>query len=77
VLRGRQRAESLAANARIRPEKRLEKREIAAWFRVWLESPTLFFDWLEIRKHTEEFRQHFPDFAEPSREAKDSAEGEQ
>jgi len=74
VLRGRERAESLAANARIRQEKRMEKREIAGWFRVWLESPTLFFDWLEIRKQTEEFRQLFPSSAEPSGEAEDSAE---
>ncbi|HEV2379733.1 MAG TPA: hypothetical protein VG206_08030 [Terriglobia bacterium] len=60
VLHGKQRAEALAGNARIRPEKRHEKREIATWFRVWLESPDLFFDWLEIRKQTEEFRQLFP-----------------
>ena len=66
VLCGKQRAGSLAGNARIRPEKRDEKREIASWFRVWLESPDLFFDWLEIRKQTEEFRQLFPYFTEPA-----------
>jgi hypothetical protein len=64
VLRGKERAASLAANARIRPEKRQEKREIATWFRVWLESCHLFFDWLEVRKHTEEFRQLFPSYTE-------------
>lgn len=60
VLRGKERAESLAANLRVRPEKRQEKREIASWFRVWLESPALFFDWLALRKQTQEFRQLFP-----------------
>lgn len=65
VLHGKQRAGSLAGNARVRPEKRQEKREIATWFRVWLESPNLFFDWLELRKQTEEFRQLFPLAAVP------------
>jgi hypothetical protein len=60
VLRGKERAQSLAANLRVRPEKRQEKREIANWFRVWLESPALFFDWLAVRKQTQEFRQLFP-----------------
>lgn len=74
VLRGKQRAESLAANPRVRPLKRHEKREIASWFRVWLESPALFFDWLTVRKQTQEFRQLFPDHgAAPPRRAEDEA----
>jgi hypothetical protein len=72
VVRGRQRAESMAANVRVRLQKREEKREIAAWFRVWLESPDLFFDWLEVRKHTDEFRRMFPFFAEELIEARSS-----
>lgn len=59
VLRGRQRASSLAANARVDARKRQEKREIASWFRLWLENQELFFDWLEVRKNTEEFRELF------------------
>ena len=60
VLRGKERAQGLAANPRVRPEKRQEKGEIASWFRVWLESPALFFDWLAVRKQAEEFRRLFP-----------------
>ena len=60
VLKGKLRAESLAANPRVSPEKRREKQEIARWFRVWLETPDLFFDWLELRRASEEFRQSFP-----------------
>lgn len=60
VLHGKQRAESLAASSRVSEEKRTEKREIANWFRIWLESPGLFFGWLEVRKQTEEFRTLFP-----------------
>ncbi len=60
VIKGRQRAESIAGNPRVRPEKRREKEEIARWFRVWLDLPDLFFDWVEMRKRSEEFGQIFP-----------------
>jgi hypothetical protein len=59
ALKGKQRAESLAANPRVSPEKRREKKEIAGWFRVWLEISDLFFDWLELRKQSEEFQSIF------------------
>jgi len=59
ALKGKQRAASLGASPRVSPEKRREKQEIAAWFRVWLETPDLFFDWLELRKHSEEFQRMF------------------
>ena len=55
ALKGKQRSEGLAANPRVSPARRAEKREIAAWFRVWLESPDLFFDWLEVRKASETY----------------------
>jgi hypothetical protein len=61
ALRGRQRAESLAANPRVDPAKRRQKREIANWFRVWLENPGLFFDWLDLRKRADDFRELFPE----------------
>jgi hypothetical protein len=60
VLWGKQRAQSLAASNRVSPEKRVEKLEMATWFRVWLENPDLFFDWLQVRKQTDEFRMLFP-----------------
>jgi hypothetical protein len=56
---GKLRAGSLAANPRVSPDKRAEKQEIATWFRIWLETPDLFFDWLELRKASEEFRRLF------------------
>jgi hypothetical protein len=59
LQKGKLRAESLAANPRVSPDKRAEKREIATWFRIWLETPELFFDWLELRKASEEFRRLF------------------
>ena len=60
MTRGRDRARSLAASPRVTPQKRQEKKEIAGWFGVWLDTPDLFFDWLEIRKSSKEFKRRFP-----------------
>ena len=59
LQKGKLRASSLAGNPRVNPQKRAEKAEIAAWFRIWLETPDLFFDWLELRKASEEFHRLF------------------
>ena len=57
---GRRRAEMIARNHKVDPAKRSEKEEIARWFAVWLEQPDAFFDWLEVRKQSPEFRERFP-----------------
>jgi len=59
LQKGKLRASSLAANPRVNPQKRAEKAEIATWFRIWLETPDLFLDWLDLRKVSEEFRRLF------------------
>jgi hypothetical protein len=56
---GRRRAEMIARNHRVDPLKRIEKEEILNWFKVWLETPDAFFDWLELRKQAPEFRKRF------------------
>jgi hypothetical protein len=56
---GRRRAQMIAGNRRVAPEKRAEKEEIRQWFRVWLETPEAFFDWLELRKRAPEFVERF------------------
>jgi len=56
---GRRRAEMIARNPKVEPRKRAEKEEIVQWFRVWLETPDAFFDWLELRKQSAEFVQKF------------------
>ena len=60
IVKGKERAASLAASPRVGRERRQQKQEIATWFRVWLETPDLFFDWLELRKQSEEFLRLFP-----------------
>jgi hypothetical protein len=56
---GRRRAEMIAHNHKVEAEKRAEKEEIMHWFRVWLETPNAFFDWLEVRKESPDFRKRF------------------
>jgi len=57
---GKRRAEMIARNHKVEAHKRQEKEEIANWFRIWLETPDAFFDWLDVRKQAAEFRSKFP-----------------
>ena len=57
---GKRRAEMIARNHKVEPHKRDEKLEIAGWFRIWLETPDAFFDWLDVRKQSAEFKEKFP-----------------
>ncbi len=57
---GKRRAEMIARNHKVEARKREEKEEIANWFRVWLENPDAFFNWVEVRKESPEFRAKFP-----------------
>jgi hypothetical protein len=57
---GRRRAEMIARNHKVDARKRAEKEEIAHWFRIWLQTPDAFFDWLEVRKQSPEFQSSFP-----------------
>jgi hypothetical protein len=58
---GKRRAEMIARNRKVEAHKRDEKEEIASWFRIWLENPDAFFNWLEVRKQSPEFRAKFPE----------------
>jgi hypothetical protein len=49
---------------KVEAPKREEKKEIAEWFRIWLETPDAFFDWLEVRKASPEFSEKFGDIEE-------------
>ena len=57
---GKRRAEMISRNQKVEAPKRAEKEEIANWFRIWLENPDAFFDWLDLRKQSPEFQSKFP-----------------
>jgi hypothetical protein len=56
---GKRRAEMISLNRKVEARKRDEKKEIGEWFRIWLENPDAFFDWLDVRKATPDFRAKF------------------
>ena len=60
---GKRRAEMIARNHKVQAQKRAEKEEMVDWFRIWLETPDAFFDWLDVRKQAPDFQSRFP-FAE-------------
>jgi hypothetical protein len=57
---GKRRAEMISRNRKVEAPKRAEKEEIAQWFRIWLETPDAFFDWLDVRKQSPDFQAKFP-----------------
>lgn len=59
ILQGKQRASMISRNKKVNEAKRKEKAEIAHWFTVWLQTPDIFFDWLELRKVSAEFHAQF------------------
>ncbi len=60
---GRRRAEMIARNPKVEAPKRGEKEEVMQWFKIWLDTPDTFFDWLELRKQSAEFRRRFSAYA--------------
>jgi hypothetical protein len=59
ALRGKQRAQMIAANKSVAECKRAEKEEIAQWFTIWLQTPEMFDDWVALRRDSKDFRKRF------------------
>jgi hypothetical protein len=55
ALLGRKRAELVSRNRKVAAARREQKKEIGLWFRIWLETPDLFNDWLQLRKRSRSF----------------------
>jgi hypothetical protein len=64
ALKGKQRAQMIARNAKVAERKRAEKAEMVEWFTVWLNQPEIFDDWLSLRQSSEDFRARFGEEAE-------------
>ena len=60
VIEGRQAAISRAKNHPLGEAARLEQTEIGEWLRIWLQTPALFEQWLELRKSSADFKKDFP-----------------
>ena len=59
--KGKQRAEMIAKNEKVAPEKRAEKQEIAEWFTIWLQNPEIFENWILLRQTSSSFKERYED----------------
>ena len=59
VINARQVAESLTKDRTLDELERAEQTELAEWLKVWIQTPTLFEDWLELRRRSLDFRKKF------------------
>ena len=59
ALRGKQTAEQVAVDQTQSDQVRAAHGEIAQWLTVWLQTPDLFEQWLQIRQGTVEYRAKF------------------
>jgi hypothetical protein len=60
AIEARQASQSRAKNRPVNQRLRREQAEIAQWFAVWIQTPSLFNDWLELRLKSSQFRENFP-----------------
>jgi hypothetical protein len=67
---GRYRAELIQKNPKVNQRNRLRKQEVARWFEIWLETPDIFHQWLEMRKRTSEFQALLQSETEDARKKK-------
>ncbi len=59
ALKGKQRAQMISKNEKVAPDKRAQKAEIAEWFTIWLQSPEVFENWIELRRNSTDFKKRF------------------
>jgi hypothetical protein len=59
AIEGRQAALLRAKSRSLGEADRLEQAEIGEWLRIWLQTPALFEQWLELRKSSTDFQKKF------------------
>jgi hypothetical protein len=59
AIDGRQTLMSLAKDRNLSQRERAEQAEIAEWLKVWIQTPSLFADWLDLRRRSVEFQKKF------------------
>jgi hypothetical protein len=59
VMAAREEALLRARSKILEEEQRRQAKEISEWLKVWLQSPELFSDWLDLRRRSPEFRSKF------------------
>ncbi len=59
TIKGKHRAQMIAKNEKVAPEKRAEKQEIVEWFTIWLQNPAIFESWVNLRQNSPDFKERF------------------
>ena len=59
AIKGKHRAQMIAKNEKVAPEKRAEKQEIVEWFTIWLQNPEVFENWITLRQNSADFQNRF------------------
>jgi hypothetical protein len=59
VVNAKQAAQSLAKSAKLDQRSLAEQAEIADWLAVWIRTPKIFTEWLELRRRSPDFRRKF------------------
>lgn len=59
AIDARNKAQLLARRKSLSEAQRAEQLEIAEWLGVWIKTPVLFADWLELRRRSDDFRRKF------------------
>ena len=57
--KGKRRAQMISKNEKVEERNRAEKAEIAEWFTLWLQSPEVFENWIELRRASKDFVEKF------------------
>ena len=58
-IKGKNRAVMISKNEKVDEQKRVEKAEIAEWFQLWLQSPEIFENWIQLRMNSKDFQEKF------------------
>jgi hypothetical protein len=61
AVQGKQRALMISQNEKVDEKIRREKAEISEWFKLWLQSPEIFENWIQLRMNSSDFKQSFLD----------------
>jgi len=61
AVSARQHTELLAKDRKLNQHERAEQAEIIEWLKLWIQTPVLFADWLELRRRSPEFQKKFSD----------------
>ena len=59
AIKGKNRAQMIANNQKVEEKNRAEKAEIADWFTLWMQSPEIFENWVELRQNSQDFKEKF------------------